>query len=178
MDKHKCCCFIGHRNIEQSEELRDKIRKLTETLIVEKGVTYFLFGSKSNFNSLCLEIVSELKLKYPFVKRIGFTAKNEGVILEKDKAKYQKVLNNSLNCVDEEFEHKNKQVAGKGSYVERNQSMIDHSDFCVFYYDETYRPKPRKSSKQSVTFYQPKSGTAVAYIYAQKMTKTIINVKK
>ena len=28
--------------------------------------------------------------------------------------------------------------AGKASYIERNQEMIDDSDFCVFYYNETY----------------------------------------
>jgi len=34
--------------------------------------------------------------------------------------------------------------AGKASYVERNQEMINKSDFCVVYYDEKYLPPCRK----------------------------------
>ena len=29
----------------------------------------------------------------------------------------------------------------KASYVERNQAMINNSNYCVFYYDENYQPK-------------------------------------
>lgn len=58
--------------------------------------------------------------------------------------------------------------AGKASYVERNQEMIDASDFCVVYYDPQYRPPKRKYSKRSIGEYQPKSGTALAYEYAHQ----------
>ncbi len=71
--------------------------------------------------------------------------------------------------------------AGKASYVERNQEMINASDYCIFYYDENYKPPRRKYSKRSVGDYPPKSGTALAYEYAwnrkraQKLA-SIINV--
>ena len=61
-------------------------------------------------------------------------------------------------------------MAGKASYVERNQAMIDNSDYCVFYYDSSYQPKPKKND------YQPKSGTAIIYAYAQQKKKNIVNL--
>ena len=66
--------------------------------------------------------------------------------------------------------------AGRASYVERNQEMINHSKFCVVYYDENYLPPRRKNSRRDLFDYQPKSGTAVAYDYAVKKKKEIINI--
>ena len=59
-------------------------------------------------------------------------------------------------------------TAGKASYVERNQDMINESDYCVFYYNPEYQPPKRKYSKRSVGDYQPKSGTKVAFEYANQ----------
>ena len=67
--------------------------------------------------------------------------------------------------------------AGRASYVERNQEMINRSDYCVVYYDENYLPPRRRNSKRDFIDYQPKSGTAVAYSYAVKKKKGIINVR-
>ena len=63
---------------------------------------------------------------------------------------------------------------GRASYVKNNQEMINHSKFCVVYYDENYIPPKRKNVKRDLADYQPKSGTAVSYDYAIK--KEIINV--
>ncbi len=66
--------------------------------------------------------------------------------------------------------------AGRASYVERNQEMINQSDFCVVYYDESYAPPQRKNNRRDLTSYQPKSGTKVAYDYAVRKKKEIVNV--
>ena len=71
--------------------------------------------------------------------------------------------------------------AGKASYVERNQDMINASDYCLFYYDPQYQPPRRKYSKRSVGDYQPKSGTELAFDYANQRKHsgkeiTIINL--
>ena len=68
--KEKTCCFFGHRKINETEELKSKLIEIIEKLIVEKQVDTFLFGSKSRFNSLCLELVTEIKEKYPHIKRV------------------------------------------------------------------------------------------------------------
>ena len=56
--------------------------------------------------------------------------------------------------------------AWKASYVERNQDMINASDYCVFYYNPEYQPPKRKYSKRGVSECQPKSGTSLACDYA------------
>ena len=68
--KEKTCCFFGHRTINETEELKAKLIEIFEKLIVEEKVDTFLFGSKSRFNSLCLELVTDIKEKYPHIKRI------------------------------------------------------------------------------------------------------------
>ncbi len=64
------CCFLGHRKINETDELKAKIIQTIEKLIVDEKVDTFLFGSKSRFNSLCLELVTETKEKYPHIKRV------------------------------------------------------------------------------------------------------------
>ncbi len=59
----KVCCFIGHRRIDKSVELTQRVRNLIQDLIENKGVQTFLFGSRSEFDDLCHEIVTELQKK-------------------------------------------------------------------------------------------------------------------
>lgn len=54
--------------------------------------------------------------------------------------------------------------------------MIDKSDFCVVYFKDNYLPPERKNSTHNLFEYQQKSGTAIAYLYALKRKKIIINV--
>ena len=44
------------------------------------------------------------------------------------------------------------------------------------YYDENYFPPKRKNSKKDLVYYQPKSGTKLAYDYAMKKGLIITNV--
>ena len=55
----KTCCFLGHRTVNETEDIKTKLVVLIEKLIVEENVDTFLFGSKSQFDSLCLELVTE-----------------------------------------------------------------------------------------------------------------------
>ena len=53
-------CFFGHRTINETSELKSKLVEIIEKLIVDEKVDTFLFGSKSRFNSLCLELVTKI----------------------------------------------------------------------------------------------------------------------
>lgn len=145
------CCFIGHREIEETEKLTKSLTAVIETLILKNGVDTFLFGSKSRFDSLCYRQVSELKIKYPHIKRIYVRAEYPEI----DDA-YKNYL---LTLYEDTYYAKN--AVGKAVYVERNREMIDKSCFCVFYYRESALPKGRKS------------GTALAIAYAKKLKKEI-----
>ncbi len=157
-------CFIGHRKIENTPELRKRLWKILHDLI-ENGTKNFIFGDHSEFNDLCYEMVTTLKEQYPEIKRKKFRKDYE------DADDYtMQFLKNEL---EENVCPKGLGNAGRAGYIERNQAMICESDICVFYYGETYRPAPRRNNPNLIK--QPKSGTAIAFRYAQTKKKTIIN---
>ena len=150
------CCFFGHRTINETEEIKAKLTEIIENLIMEKNVDTFLFGSKSRFNSLCLELVTKIKEKHPHIKRIYVRAEYpyiseqyKNYLLENYEDTYypEKILN-----------------SGRASYIKRNYEMIDSSHYCVVYYDAPNAPIARKS------------GTKIALDYAIKRCKNIIYV--
>ena len=53
-------CFIGHRTITVTDELSERIRATVLDLVDNQGVNTFLFGSRSQFDELCLKIVTEI----------------------------------------------------------------------------------------------------------------------
>ena len=181
MERHKNCSFFGHREIEINQQIKDRLTNVIENLILSKEVSAFLFGSRSDFNYLAHLVVTELKDKYTHIRRIAYTCKSESCILEKERREWEEICSELKNRevrllgVEEECEHKTKYTAGRASYVERNQAMIDDSDYCIFYYDENYRPQTKPISKLA-RYSTRKSGTALAYKYANKRKKVVINL--
>ena len=181
----KRCCFIGHRTIEQTDELLALLTDTIRRLILEEGVCYFLFGSRSAFDDLCHRIVTEFQQEFPNIVRVAYTRRSEYAVKAEEKVKMERtwatLLKTEVKLKDYDAEVQSDRVfsAGKASYVERNQEMIDDSDFCVFYYNESYLPPRRKRSNRDLSSYQPKSGTRLAYEYAirksQDGAKIVIN---
>ena len=169
IDKEKTCCFFGHRKIDETAELKNKLYEIIENLIVNEKVDTFLFGSKSQFDDLCHKTVTELKEKYPHIKRIYVRSAFQHI-----PDWYEDSL---LEHYEDTYFPEHMAKAGRASYVERNQEMINKSDFCIFYYDENYLPPRRKNSRKDLFDYQPKSGTGVAYEFAmKKKDKQVFNV--
>ena len=156
--KENTCCFIGHRTIKETKELKAKIHKIVEKLIVDKNVGTFLFGSKSRFNSLCLELVTKYKEKYPHIKRIYVRAEYPYI-----SEHYKNYL---LESYEDTYYPEKIMNSGRAAYVERNYEMIDNSHFCIVYYDEFNVPTTGKS------------GTRLALDYAIKKQKHIIMLPK
>ncbi len=154
--ERKTCCFFGHRTIKETEELKLKLIKIIENLIVNENIDTFLFGSKSRFNSLCLELVTEIKEKYPHIRRIYVRAEYPFI-----SEQYKNYL---LENYEDTYYPKKILNSGRASYVERNYEMIDNSLFCIAYYDEKSAPTTRKS------------GAKIALTYAIKQQKKIIQV--
>ena len=150
------CCFIGHREIEANAELEHRIAVLVERLIVEEQVEMFLFGSKSRFNSLCYEVVTRAKEKYPHVRRVYVRAEFPDINEE-----YADYL---AQRYEETYFPQRLLKAGRGVYIQRNREMIDNSHICVFCYRERAMPADRQS------------GTASALAYASRKGKQIYQV--
>lgn len=155
MELHTCC-FFGHRKINETEELKAKLIEVIEKLIVDENVDTFLFGSKSRFNSLCLELVTEIKEKYPHIKRIYVRAEYPDI--------NEQYTNYLLDGFEDTYYPEHIRNSGKAAYVERNYEMINKSQYCIVYYDEQNAPTTRKS------------GTKIALDYAVKEEKKIINI--
>ncbi len=163
-------CFIGHRTIEKKEELAFLLKETILTLI-NKNVTIFLFGSKSEFDDLAWKIVTELKATYPFIKRVYVRSTHQFI----DKT-YEEYL---LKSYEETYFPLHIANAGKYSYIERNYEMINNSTFCVFYYNKNYVPQLKQNRKNKMLQQSsPNSGTKIAYNYALKKKKIIINLYK
>ncbi len=148
------CCFFGHRTIDETEELKRELTETIERLIIDEKVDTFLFGSKSRFDSLCLELVTKLKEKYPHVKRIYVRAEFSNI-----SADYKAYL---LKSYDDTYYPERIVGAGRAVYVERNYEMINCSHFCIVYYNEQSAPTNRKS------------GTKLALDYAVRKDREII----
>lgn len=179
MEKFKCC-FIGHRKIIITKELQDYLESLVMELITKYNVNCFIFGSCSEFDDLCHEIVTYYQEYYTNIMRIVYNCHSESAVLKANKAKLEiamlHVLNKKVNLkdFDDYVQSDSVYFAGKASYVKRNQEMIDASNFCVFYYNKNYEPKTKNQ------YSSRKSGTRIAYEYAirkqEKTGKFIINV--
>ena len=154
--KEKTCCFFGHRNIKETEELKLKLVEIIEKLIVDEKVDTFLFGSKSRFNSLCQETVTEMKEKYPHIKRVYV------------RAEYPYISEHYKNYLLESYEdtYYPDHIIGSGraAYVERNYEMIDNSHYCIVYYDEQSAPTTRKSGTKIALDYAIKKGKQILFL--------------
>lgn len=151
----KACSFFGHRDTPQTEELKQRVRETVERLIVEEGVDTFLFGSRSKFDELCHVVVTELKEKYPRIRRVAYLCRHEsGCLVGTGDGMRQAIKR--VTGRDEyvrEFEEikKSNRVnsAGRAAYVERNQWMVDECDIVVIY----RREKTRRGGTQIICEY-------------------------
>ncbi len=170
------CCFIGHRKIQDHERVIEKVREIVQVL-VDKGIRTFNFGSRSKFDDICHAVVTEMQVTYPDIERINYNRRSEYVVKKDEKEEleksWSKLLKRDVSLKDFEGEKMSDRVlsAGKASYVERNQEMIDDSEYCVFFYREEYKPEISEYYRSS-----GKSGTKMAYDYAMRKKKIIINI--
>ena len=153
------CCVFGHRTINETQYLRTKITEVIEKLITDENVDTFLFGSKSRFNSLCYELVTNLKEKYPHIKRIYVRA--EFPVINDD---YKAYL---LELYEDTFYPEKIKGSGRAAYVERNYEMINKSKYCIVYFDEANAPTTRKSGTRIALNYAVKQKRKI-YVYPEK----------
>lgn len=164
----KSCCFIGHRDIPNYENYEEILTEIVTDLIVNKGVSIFFLGSKSDFNDLANSVVFKLKSQYSHIIKVLVRANYEYI------SDYYKSF--LLEHYDDTIFPSRISGAGKLSYVERNQAMIDASDYCVFFYNRDYSPLNNKPSGHYVDKNKKNSGTKIAYNYAISKHKEVINI--
>ena len=141
----RTCCFVGHRTIHETAEWKEQLSATIEKLILQENVDTFLFGSKSRFNDLCHELVTQSKEKHPHIKRVYVRAEHPHI-----SEHYQAYL---LQQYEDTYFPPQISGAGKAAYVERNCEMIRKSDFCVVYFRAHNVPANRKSGAKAALDY-------------------------
>ena len=157
--------IIGHRKVKDRADTVGRIYDAVTNLIENEGADTFLFGSGSEFDTLCYYVVSELKKIYPDISRVYVSAEWN-----------YKDLNELLDSYEDTYCPNKVRGANKLCYVIRNVCMIENCDVLLTYYDDNYEP-PRKRTKVPIEEHKrTKSGTQMAVEYARKKKKRIINV--
>lgn len=153
MNEEKSCSFFGHRKINILSELLEKLKATVKELIEDGGVSVFYFGGFGEFDDLCWRVVTELKEKYCYIKRV-FCLSDRRYLRESKRPRWLK---------DEDYE--------EFIYIElsfdwwyqriyyRNVEIINRSDYIIFYAEE-----------------REESGAYKALKYANKCKKSIINL--
>lgn len=147
------CCFFGHKKITETEELKMQLRRILLKLITIEGVSIFYFGSRSQFDDLCYNIVTEIKKEQTHIQRIYVRAEYP-VINDGYKMYLSKLYENS-------YYPQSVVGANRAVYVKRNQEMIRKSKYCIVYCVDDYIAQNRKS------------GTKLALDYAIKHNKMV-----
>ena len=93
---YKSCCFIGHRKIIETKELKQRLQDTIEKLINENNVKIFIFGSRSEFDFLCHKIVSNLMNIHPTIERVAYTCKSELAVLKQNKTEFEQLFSNAF----------------------------------------------------------------------------------
>ena len=157
MEKYTCC-FIGHRQVKHEEEVRKKIAEITEMLVRERGIRTFYFGSRSRFDDLCYEAVTELRSRHPDICRVYVRAEFPEISEQYESYLLQRFEETVFpDCV---------RRAGRAAYIKRNRYMMDLSEICVFYCCEA-ETEPSKRTK---------SGTRIALAYAETHNVEILRI--
>lgn len=176
----KSCCFIGHRIVKDKNSTIKIVTEVANKLI-SHGIYNYIFGSNSDFDQICYNVITKLKQKYPNIIRIKFLCFGETPIDNTKKEMLEKFLNGKienticLNVYDKYIKTDTNNKYGKLSYIKRNNAMIDNSNICIFYYNQNYLPD-KIHTHNNMIIKQPKSGTKIAYEYAISKHKNIINV--
>ena len=94
MDKIMTGCFFGNNNCN-IYNLETRTRWTIESLVLEKNLRKFYFGSGGEFEKLCYDIVKSCQKKFPPITCEVFICKDWEAI--------KKVIDKSDYCIFEEF---------------------------------------------------------------------------
>ena len=115
----KTCCFFGHR--DTGIEIRPALYAEIVKHITQYGVGVFYVGGYGNFDDMSVDILRELKEKYPYIEIIGVLAYLPG-----KKEEYKtKLYDNTVFPEGLEF------VPRKYAISHRNRLIIQQSDYLI-----------------------------------------------
>jgi len=118
---NKTCCIFGQAKM--SIKKQDQIYKLLYDKIeelIKDGYTNFIFDWKGEFSFVVASAILKLKKMYPNIKRIYYQV-YEAEDIELLRYGYDEIIPPFKN------------VSENDALAYRNFSMVDNSDYCIFY---------------------------------------------
>ena len=149
----KICSFFGHREITITEDLKERIREVLDKMIKSENFTIFYFGGFGMFDDLCWQIVTELKDKYTYIKRVFCLSDPRHQRISKRPKCLRNEDYEEFVYLDLDFDWWYTRI------YYRNCEIVNQSDFIMFYAKDIER-----------------SGAYKIYQYAKKNKKSLINL--
>ena len=180
--KENTCCIIGYCEIDITNKLILRLKAEIYSL-ASKGVNRFIFGSRSDLDPVCHDIITEIQKNNPDIKRIAYDCELEQSVYEKDRIAaereyfYEHHEKVRLLGYDEIVKTPTIIAPFKTVFGMRNNKMIDDAEYCIFYYNKSAIKRPvriEEYSNQSLLLSLVE--TEHAYYYAVRNNKKIINV--
>jgi len=114
--------FCGHSNFSFDNTVKEKLRKLLLQEIRKNPACKFYLGGYGDFDSLCLNILKELKIQFPNIELLFITPylDNNYSKLETAKLYYDGIIYPPLENVPRRF-----------CISKRNEWMVDEADFVI-----------------------------------------------
>ena len=150
------CSFFGHRKIDVSEALNEKLEQAVKKAL-EYGCRTFYFGGYGEFDSLCYQTVSKIKRENPQIEiKLVFC-----VALEKHLRKKVRYFNSEDY---DEIVYLSPSFNGwyKSIYF-RNCAMIDRSCYIIFYAEK----KEESGAYKAFKYASKKKGAVLVNIFPQ-----------
>lgn len=127
----KICCFAGHRNLYNKDDLSEKLSSKIEDLIMNEKVNEFWVGNYGAFDHLSSYTVKKLKEKYPHIE-LNLIIPYLTSEITKNKDLYLKEFDNILIADIPEKTPK------KFHIIKCNEYMIQKSDYLIAYIEFSY----------------------------------------
>ena len=152
MSECKTCSVFGHRKINITKEIEEKLYFIFEELI-KNGCEIFYFGGFGEFDELCHEVITKLKETYTQIKRIYCLSDRRHLKLSKRPCWLKNEDYEEFIYIDLDFDWWYQRL------YYRNCAIIDKSDVVIFYVEK-----------------REDSGAYKAYKHANRKKKTIFNI--
>lgn len=151
INKNITCAVTGHRKIIEKVDTKKLKNKFID--LIEKKYEYFLVGMALGFDTLCFEILYQLKKNYDIkiIACVPCESQSKKFDLE-DKKKYEEMLKNS-----DEVIYVSKDYT-KWCMFKRNKFMVDNSSTLVAYLRED------SGGTKNTVDYAKKSNLNIIYV--------------
>lgn len=127
----KICCFAGHSQLTDTENIYKKLLSVIENLITAENVSEYWVGNYGDFDRLCAEAVRELAAKYPEIRLclvVPYLTEKISQYREMYYEKYDSILVADMP----------EKTPKKAQIIKANRYMADNSRFLVCYVKRSF----------------------------------------